>query len=233
VSLPVAILAGGLGTRLGAKAGDLPKALVDVGGKPFLVHQLELLRRNGLDHVVVCAGYRGEAIQDRLAHQRALQMRIEVVLDGPTLLGTGGALKRALPLLGDAFFVLYGDSYLDIDYQAVRRAFEQSRPRGLMTVYRNAGRWDRSNVVFANGRILRYDKRRPTPDMSYIDYGLGILRREALDGVREGEPSDLAEVYEDLVARGELAGLEVHQRFYEIGSPEGLEETRRHLSPRG
>lgn len=232
MSLPVAILAGGLATRLRPLTEDIPKSLVEVAGKPFIVHQLELLRHNGVQRVILCVGYLGEMIRDLLGDGRALGMHIDYVFDGSMLLGTGGALKQALPILGDVFFVLYGDSYLEIDYRAVHVAYEQDDKLGLMTVYRNDGRWDRSNVLFEDGRIVRYDKRHPTPDMCHIDYGLGVLHAEALADVPSNQVYDLADVYVGLLARDRLAGFEVNQRFYEIGSPTGLEETRRYLSTR-
>ncbi|GAF93565.1 unnamed protein product, partial [marine sediment metagenome] len=162
MSLPVAILAGGRGTRLRPLTQTIPKSLLDVAGKPFIVHQIGLLRRNQIDHIVLCVSHLGEMIEEVLGHGRALHVHIDYVFDGPVLLGTGGALKKALPVLGDAFFVLYGDSYLDTDYQAARSAFERNGKLGLITVYRNAGRWDCSNILFVDGRIVRYDKRNPT-----------------------------------------------------------------------
>jgi len=232
VNVPVGILAGGLATRLRPVTREIPKSLIEIAGKPFIIHQIELLRRNGIDHIVLCLGYLGDMVQAALGDGRVLDVHIDYVFDGPTLLGTGGALKKALPLLGEVFFVLYGDSYLDVDYETVRNAFEGSGKLGLMTVYHNAGRWDRSNVLFSNGQIIRYNKRQPAPEMQHIDYGLGVLRKEAFAEFPDGEKFDLAQVYRALSARNQLAGYEVTRRFYEIGSPEGLEETRRYLSRR-
>jgi MurNAc alpha-1-phosphate uridylyltransferase len=231
VSLPVAILAGGRATRLGALAAETPKALIEVAGRPFAAHQLELLRRRGLREVVFCLGHLGEQIEAALGDGARWGLRLRYVHDGPRPLGTGGALRRAVPVLGAAFFVLYGDSYLDCDYAAVAAAFQAAGTLGLMTVYRNDGRWDTSNVHFADGRIWQYDKVAPTPAMRHIDYGLGVLRAAAFAPYPDGEPLDLAAIYEDLLARGQLAACEVAERFYEIGSPAGLEETRRFLQP--
>lgn len=232
MNVPLAILAGGLATRLRPVTREIPKSLIEIAGKPFIIHQIELLRRNGIDHIVLCLGYLGDMVQAALGDGRVLDVHIDYVFDGPTLLGTGGALKKSLPLLGEAFFVLYGDSYLDVDYETVQNAFEESGKLGLMTVYHNAGRWDRSNVLFLNGQIIRYNKRQPAPEMQHIDYGLGVLRKEAFAEFPDGENFDLAKVFQALSARNQLAGYEVTQRFYEIGSPEGLEETRRFLSRR-
>jgi MurNAc alpha-1-phosphate uridylyltransferase len=230
LNLPVAILAGGRATRLGAISQAVPKSLVDVAGKPFAVHQIELLRSNGLGDFVFCVGHLAHAIEDRLGDGREWGVRIRYVHDGPVPLGTGGALAHALDLLGETFFVLYGDSYLDCDYQAVARAFQASGRSGLMTVFRNEDRWDRSNVVFEGGRILRYDKTAVTPEMRHIDYGLGAFRRSAFEGRGADEACDLAAVYQRLIAHGDLAGFEVRNRFYEIGSPAGLRETAEYLA---
>jgi NDP-sugar pyrophosphorylase family protein len=230
--LPVVILAGGVATRLRPLTEKIPKALVDVNGQPFVAHQLNLLRSQGASRVIVCAGYKGEMIRELVGNGAAFGLEVEFVFDGPHLLGTGGAIKHALPLLGEAFFVLYGDSYLLCDYRAVQDAFAASARLGLMTVFRNEGRWDQSNVEFADGRIVAYDKRHRTARMRHIDYGLGMLCRAALDAVPEKQPCDLAALYQDLLRRGELAGHEVTQRFYEIGSFDGLAETRRFLAQR-
>lgn len=233
MSLPVAILAGGLATRLRPVTETIPKSLVDVAGQPFIVHQLALLRRHGLCRVVLCVGHLGESIQDALGDGSRFGVDLAYIFDGPMLLGTGGALQRAVPLLGEAFFVLYGDSYLECDYAVIEQAFWQSRKQGLMTVLRNANQWDRSNVLFRNGRLERYDKRNWTPEMQHIDYGLGILRTDVLAAYLVDVPLDLATVYQDLLARDQLAAVEVSQRFYEIGSPSGLAETRRYLAVKG
>lgn len=228
--LPVAILAGGLGTRLYPVTQAIPKALVEINGEPFLAHQLRLLRANGISRVVLCIGHLGEMIQDFLGDGSRFGIRAEYSFDGPALLGTAGALHKALPLLGDAFFVLYGDSYLPCRFEAVQKAFEASRKPALMTVFRNQGQWDASNVEFENGRIVAYDKRNRTPAMKHIDYGLGVLSRAALEAVVP--PCDLAVLYQDLLKRGDLAACEVAERFYEVGSFGGVEELADYLRQR-
>jgi NDP-sugar pyrophosphorylase family protein len=229
VNLPVAILAGGLATRLRPVTATIPKALVEVAGAPFVFHQLALLRERGVERVVLCLGHLGEQVEAAVGDGRRWGLEVACVRDGPRLLGTGGALRNALPHLGDRFLVLYGDSWLDCDYGDVARSFVESGRAGIMTVYRNDGRWDTSNVVMAGGRIVKYSKVDRDPAMGWIDWGLGGLTAAALAGYPPDEPLDLAAVYSDLVARGELAAYEVGNRFYEIGSPAGLEETRRHL----
>ncbi len=221
---PVAILAGGLATRLRPITETIPKALVPVAGEPFLAHQLRLLHSHGLRRVVLCVGFLGEMIEREFGDGAAFGMKLDYAFDGPTLLGTGGALRRALPLLGEAFLVLYGDSYLPIDYAAAVRAFVASGKPALMTVFHNEGRWDTSNVIFSDGTIRCYDKKKRQPEMQHIDYGLGILCAEVLASRPKDEAFDLAEVYRDLSRSGKLAGCEVRQRFYEIGSHAGLAE---------
>ena len=227
---PIAILAGGLATRLWPVTETMPKALVDVNGEPFIAHQLRLLRTNGIERVIVCAGYLGEMIQGWVGDGARFGLHVAFAFDGPRLLGTAGAIKQAVPALGPAFFVLYGDSYLPCDYRAVQTAFEQSGKRALMTVFRNDGRWDSSNVEFVDGHVVSYDKRHQTPQMHHIDYGLGVFNQSAFAIVPDGQPYDLATLYQDLLKQGELAASEVSRRFYEVGSFAGLEETRRYLA---
>ena len=228
--LPVAILAGGLATRLRPTTARIPKSLVPVAGEPFLSHQLRLLRANGLRRVVLCVGYLGEMIEADFGSGTAFDMELVYAYDGPTLLGTGGAIRHALPLLGEAFYVLYGDSYLPMDYAAAAEGWRASGQPGLMTVFRNAGS-EPSNVEFADGRVVRYDKEKPSPAMEHIDYGLSVYHRDVFASVPEGEPIDLATIQRGLADAGRLAAYEVTQRYYEIGSPAGLAELDRFLTP--
>jgi N-acetyl-alpha-D-muramate 1-phosphate uridylyltransferase len=205
---------------------------VEVNGKPFVVHQLRLLRESGITRVVLCVGHLGEMIEQAIGDGKALGVEVEYSFDGPVLLGTAGALKKALPKLGDSFFVMYGDSYLACDYRAVERAFFARRRLALMTVFRNEGRWDKSNVEFAEGEILRYDKKQKTSRMHFIDYGLGVFHAKAFEQLPPGRPFDLAELYQELLRAGQLAGWEVPERFYEIGSAAGLQDTSDYLAGR-
>jgi len=229
-SLPVVILAGGLATRLRPLTEKIPKTLVEVAGRPFLEHQIELLKGNAIAEVILCVGYLGEMIEERYGGGETLGVRIRYSFDGPKLLGTGGAIKKALALLPDTFFVLYGDSYLPVDYQAVAAVFQEAGKPALMTVYANADAWDTSNVWFEDGRIRLYSKREKPTEMRYIDYGLMICTRNIFDDVADDVPFDLADTLENLSREGQLAGYEVHRRFYEIGSPAGLAELDRLLS---
>jgi len=222
--MPVVILAGGQATRLRPLTDRIPKALVDVAGCPFLWHQLELLKHHGARRVVLAVGYLGKLIQEHFGDGSEMGIELQYSFDGPVLLGTGGAIRQALHLLPDKFFVLYGDSYLPCDYRAVAEAFRRSGRRGLMTVFRNDGLFDTSNVQFEDGRIVRYDKQNRTPAMRHVDYGLGAFDRNVFAELPVGQNCDLADIYQSLLEDGTLAAFEVHERFYEIGSPEGLRD---------
>lgn len=227
--LPVAILAGGLATRLHPITEDIPKSLIEVAGKPFISHQLEYLRKQGVDSVVLCIGFLGEMIQGIVGDGSRWDIHVSYSLDGPVPLGTGGALRRALPLLGDDFFILYGDSYLPLNFSSVENAYLNSGKKGLMTVLRNHDQWDKSNVEFDDGRIFEYNKVKIRPQMHYIDYGLGLLEKSTLQAYVAEEAFDLSKVYNDLSLAGELAGYEVFERFYEIGSHQGIVDTQTYL----
>jgi N-acetyl-alpha-D-muramate 1-phosphate uridylyltransferase len=225
---PVCILAGGLGSRLGATVRDTPKPLLEVAGEPFLIHQLRLLARYGAARVVLSVGYLGELIERRIGASR-FGIEICYSYDGPRPIGTLGAVRKAAPLLGPRFLVLYGDTYLRIDYLAVAREWQDSGLLALMTVLRNEGRWDTSNVVFDGRRVDCYDKRTPTSDMEWIDYGLGGLTKDALALVGP-ESNDLADLYHHLAGRGQVFGFAATHRFYEIGTPAALAETGEFLA---
>jgi len=221
---PVAILAGGLATRLRPATEKIPKALLRVSGEPFLVHQLRLLYSKGFRKIVLCVGYLGELIEEKIGDGKRLGLQIDYSFDGPTLLGTGGALKRAISKLGDQFLVIYGDSYMPVDYAAVVEAFVRSEKPALMTVFENEGRWDASNVWFEEGEIHRYHKKERTSQMRHIDYGISVLTAGVFAAFPDNAPFDVADLYSRLVSEKQMAAYEVKQRFYEIGSAEGLAE---------
>jgi NDP-sugar pyrophosphorylase family protein len=221
----LALLAGGLATRLHPLTQQVPKAMLEVAGEPFIAHQLRLLRREGIAHVVLCVGFLFEQIADFVGDGRRFGLSVDYRVDGPKLLGTGGALRNALSVLGEEFLVMYGDSWLDTGYAPIVEAFRASGKPALMTVFRNEGQWDTSNVWFEDGRIRRYDKRERLPEMRYIDWGLGVMKAKVLAKWPADTAFDVADVYRDLSSSGDLAGYEVTTRFYEIGSPDGLRET--------
>jgi NDP-sugar pyrophosphorylase family protein len=241
LNISVALLAGGLATRLRPITEKIPKSLVPVAGKPFLAHQLELLHARGIRHVVLCIGYLGEMIQRDFGDGSAYGVRLDYSFDsshrsdakadGVKLLGTGGAIKRALHLLGEEFFVLYGDSYLPLEYAPVAEFFRRSGKLGCMTVFRNEGRYDTSNVVYREGEIVVYDKKDRLPEMQHIDYGLSLFKAAAFSPYPADQAFDLADVMGKLVREKQLAGYEVPERFYEMGSPSGLKELEDLLAP--
>jgi len=228
---PVCILAGGPGTRLGEHVREVPKPLLEVAGAPFLDHQLRLLASHGVSQIVLCVGYLGEMIEHEIG---AARHGISVVYsyDGPGLDGTLGAIRRARPLLGERFLVLYGDTYLRVDYRAVAESWQSGGRPAVMAVLRNEGRWDASNAVLRDGMVERYDKANPTSDMQWIDYGLGGLTDAAIAWAPAGE-RDLSGLYRVLAERGELMGFEATERFFEIGTPTALAETDAFLRAQG
>jgi NDP-sugar pyrophosphorylase family protein len=230
------ILAGGLGTRIRSHAGDRPKALIPVAGRPFVDHQLELLAAGGVEDVVFCIGFGGGALSEHVGDGSAHGLRVRYVDESDELRGTAGALRLALDegALRDAFFVLYGDSYLPLDYRRVWESFRASHLPALMTVYRNEGRWDASNAIVEDGRVVLYDKPGAHPragERRWIDYGLSVLNADLIaERVPPGAVLDLADLFHELSLEGKLAAFEADERFYEIGSPEGLADLDRHLT---
>jgi MurNAc alpha-1-phosphate uridylyltransferase len=227
--LPVAILAGGLATRLRPITETIPKALIEIAGEPFVNHQLRYLKKQGISSVVLCIGYLGEMIKSVVGDGSQFGLQVHYSFDGPKLLGTGGAIKAALPKLGSDFYIFYGDSYLPIEFEPVEKAYFSSNKLGLMTVLRNNNQWDKSNVIYENGQLVEYNKELLKPNMSYIDYGLGIIRADVFAAYPEDEFFDLSKVYNQLSLNKELCGYEVFERFYEIGSHQGIVETEEYL----
>ena len=220
----LALLAGGLATRMRPQTLWTAKSMLPVAGEPFLGHQLRLLAAQGIREIVICCGHLEEQLRRYAGDGSGWGCRIRYSPDGPAPLGTGGALRNALPLLGPRFLVMYGDSYLPAPLGPIWQSFLHSRAVGMMSVYRNAGRWDVSNVEVSEGNIRDYNKEFQTPQMRHIDYGFSCFRAEAFDPWPAGSRFDLADVMTDLLVRGQLAACEVNERFYEVGSPAGLAE---------
>jgi len=224
------VLAGGLGTRMRAYTEQIPKALIPVDGTAFIDLQLAWMASHGVTEVVMSIGYRGDLLQNHVGDGARFGIPIRYVDEGSELRGTGGALRFALAAgaLAETFLVTYGDSFLPIDFAALKGAFHAGKQPAAMTVLHNGGRWDTSNVVFENGRLVVYDKKRadrPAADYQYIDYGVSVLARSLIaEHVPETGQYDLAELFHDLSLRGELTGIEVFERFYEVGSPAGLRD---------
>lgn len=230
-TLTCAIVCGGLATRLWPLTEKIPKSLITINGEPFISHQLRLLAANDVRKVVLCVGYLGKMIEDFVSDGEQFGVEVKYSFDSSVPLGTAGAVRNALQLLPESFFVLYGDSYLPCNYRAIASAFEAATESlALMTIYRNDNKFDNSNVEIANNRIVRYDKRNLTSAMHHIDYGLGVFRSVVFNSLPYQRPYDLADVYQDLIAKGQLASFEVKQRFYEIGSAQGIRHLEEHLA---
>jgi NDP-sugar pyrophosphorylase family protein len=228
--LPVAILAGGLATRLRPLTDRVPKSLLTIAGRPFIFHQLDLLGDQGVRRVVLCVGHLGDQIQAAVGSGEAFGLTVEYSFDGGELKGTGGSLRQALSKLGEEFFVLNGDSYLPCSLAGIQAAYATAGRPALMTVLRNENRWDKSNVSYSGGRVIEYDKHSSRTDLAHIDVGISVVSRGVLLRYAGSRAIDLSDIWRDLSLRGELAALEVSERFYEIGSPNGLRETDAYLS---
>jgi NDP-sugar pyrophosphorylase family protein len=235
--LPVVVLAGGLATRMMPMTSRIPKVLLPVAGTPFLDLQLAWLRSQSMERVIISTGHLGDMVQSHVRRHRPYGLAIDVIDDGARRLGTGGAVRRVIDsgLVDDAFFVLNGDSFLSVSFDDVESTFRTAGLPAVMTVLRNQGRWDSSNAVFADGRVVLYDKRpeHRVGGMEWIDYGLSVIAASALAGsVPANAVADLSDVMHDLSVQGQLGGFEVTDRFYEIGSPAGLHDLEQHLAQR-
>ena len=223
--LTVAIIAGGLATRLHPITENIPKSLVEVAGKPFIQWQLENLKDQGINNVMVCVGHLGKMIIEFISSKNNFGLNINFSEDGPNLLGTGGSIKNASDYLGKDFFLLYGDSYLPVNFSDIQNSYFRQRKPGLMTILKNNNKWDKSNVIYEKGEILEYNKKVAKKKMQYIDFGLCILSKKTLKNYPSNSKFDIADVYESLSKKQQLGSYLVHTRFYEIGSLKGLKET--------
>jgi len=228
IDMQIAILAGGLATRLGDLTRNQPKSMLKIRGETFLEHQLELLRRGGIKNIVLCIGHMGEQIERHFGNGRKYGVSIKYSLEDK-LLGTAGALKKAEVLLNDTFFTMYGDSYLFLDFSVAMRYFKSQNKLALMTVYKNCDRYDRSNTVVEGNLVKKFSKKERTEDMVYIEYGANIFKKEALKMVPENQYYSLDDLFPRLIEMKELLALEVKERFYEVGSPQGLREFEEYM----
>jgi len=228
--MQIAIIAGGRGTRLAPITDVIPKPMVLVHGKPFLEHEIMLLKENGVLDFVLCVGYLSKVIMDHFGDGKRFGVRIRYSDDGKKPLGVIGSLKNAEPLLEDYFFMTYGDAYLRADYSHAMKEFQHSEKLGMMFVYENKNKFGRSDVEVRDGLVASYDKKNQTPDMTFINYGLIALRREALTRVPVGSEFGEQEFFGQLIRENELVAHVTKERFYEIGSKESLEEFRKFIS---
>jgi len=226
--MQVVILAGGLATRLGNLTRNQPKSMVKVWGKPFLEYQLAVLRRGGIEDIILCIGHMGEQIERHFGNGSKYGVNIKYSIEDK-LLGTAGALKKAEALLYDRFFTMYGDSYLFLDFSLVMSYFESRNKLALMTVYKNNDRYDRSNTIVEEGLVKKFSKKERTRDMVYIEYGANIFKKEALEMIPENQFYSLDDFFPSLIKMEELLAFEVKERFYELGSPQGFEEFKTYI----
>jgi NDP-sugar pyrophosphorylase family protein len=226
--MQVAILTGGLATRLGDLTRNKPKSMLKIRGKTFLEYQLELLKRAEIKNIVLCIGHMGEQIERHFGNGRNYGVNIEYSLEDK-LLGTAGALKKAEALLNEVFFTMYGDSYLFLDFPAAMRYFKSQNKLALMTVYRNYDRYARSNTVVEGNSVKNFSKKERTGGMVYIEYGANIFNKDALRMIPENQFYSLDDVFHRLVEMDELLAFEVKERFYEIGSPQGVKEFEEYI----
>jgi NDP-sugar pyrophosphorylase family protein len=222
--LPIVMLCGGLAKRMRPLTDDLPKSLIPINGEPFIFHQLRLLKRQGIRDVILCVGFLGEQVEAAVGDGQQFGLNVTYVYEGEKLLGTGGAIINLGKQLPEQFFMMYGDSYLTCDFKAVAARFKSSGKSALMTVYHNQDRFDSSNVVYAGGTIETYDKVNKIPQMQHIDYGLSCFDKSVFENYTPGHVIDLADIYIELIKQNQLAGFEVSERFYEIGSFAGKKE---------
>jgi NDP-sugar pyrophosphorylase family protein len=227
--IKVAILAGGLGKRLGSLTLDTPKSMIKINNKPFIEWQLNLLSKKGVSEVVLCTSHYSQIIKDYVEDGKRFNIEVKYSDDGPDQLGTGGAIRNAIDILGDSFMVMYGDSYLDIDYFEVEKVFGESNFPAMMIIYRNKGKYDLSNVLFETSIIKKYSKKNVNSNFQYIDFGLSLFKSEVFKEIKKGTYLDLADLCEELAENGKLAGFEVKNRFYEVGSKEGIKDFSRYL----
>ena len=230
--MQVAILAGGRGTRLKPITNKVPKSLIAVCGRPFLEYQLDFFKKSGVRDIVLCVGYLGEQIVNHFGNGRKFGVNITYSYDGEQLLGTAGALKNATRLLDGEFFVIYGDSYLFLDFATIMSYFHRFDKLGLMVVYKNYDRYGRSNVVIEDNLVTQYSTKDKTEGMVYIDYGVSVLRKKALELVPQNQHYSLEELLARPIKQKELLAYKVNKGFYQIGSLEGLNEFKRYISQR-
>ena len=227
--LPLVVLAGGFGTRLGSLTENIPKCLIKIRGRAFVDWQIDSFIMNGISEIVFCVSHKSEMVQDYLGDGSKYGIRIQYSVDGIMQLGTGGAIVKALPMLGENFGVIYGDSYLPIRFKEVEDSFLDRNFLCLMTVYKNQELLDASNIEFLDGHIKEYRKNSKNPRMLHIDYGLMYFKGKAFKRYQSGEYLDLTNIFNDMVASNEIAGFEVHKRFYEVGSLKGIDSLSEYI----
>lgn len=227
--MQIVILCGGLATRLYPLTKKIPKSMIRIEGKPFLEHQLDLLKKNKIKNILLCIGYKGEQIKKYFGSGKKFGVKIRYSREKKKLLGTAGALKNAEKLLDDAFLVMWGDSYLPFDFQGAIKFFKKFNNLGLLTVYKNCNRYEPSNVEVEGNFVKVYSKKRKTKKMKYIDYGVSIFRKEILKFIPKNQVYDISRLNQLLIKKKQLLAFPSRKRFYQIGTFSGIEEFRKYL----
>ena len=227
--MQIVILCGGKATRLYPLTKKIPKSMMRFEGKPFLEQQLDLLKKNRIFDIVLCVGYKAEQIKKYFGDGKNFGVEIKYSSDKKRLLGTGGALKKAENLLEDSFLVMWGDSYLPFNFQKAIKFFKKSNKPGMMIVFKNLNKYEPSNVEVKNNLVKSYSKKRKTKKMKYIDYGISIYRKEVLKYLPKNQVCDLTKLQQALIKKRQLLAYPAEKRFYQIGSPDGLEELKNYI----
>jgi len=227
--MQIVVLCGGKATRLYPLTKKIPKSMIRFEGKPFLEQQLDLLKKNRIFDIVLCVGYKAEQIKKYFGDGKNFGVEIKYSSDKKKLLGTGGALKKAENLLEDSFLVMWGDSYLPFNFQKAIKFFKKSNKPGMMIVFKNLNKYEPSNVEVKNNLVKSYSKKRKTKKMKYIDYGISIYRKEVLKHLPKNQICDLTKLQQALIKKRQLLAYPAEKRFYQIGSPDGLEELKNYI----
>jgi len=227
--MQIVVLCGGKATRLYPLTKKIPKSMMRFEGKPFLEKQLDLLKKNRIFDIVLCVGYKAEQIKKYFGDGKNFGVEIKYSSDKKRLLGTGGALKKAENLLEDSFLVMWGDSYLPFNFQKAIKFFKKSNKPGMMIVFKNLNKYEPSNVEVKNNLVKSYSKKRKTKKMKYIDYGISIYRKEVLKHLPKNQICDLTKLQQALIKKRQLLAYPAEKRFYQIGSPDGLEELKNYI----
>ena len=223
------ILCGGLATRLGKITKNIPKSMVKIKNKPFLEYQIEILKKRSIKDIVLCVGHLSDQIEQYFGNGENFGVNIKYSYDGDKQLGPIGALKNAEDLLKEDFFIMYGDSYIDVDFQQISSFFKKHDKLGLMVVYKNFNKYDKSNLIIKDNIIIAYGEKERTEDMVYIDYGTSILSKKSMKLIPKNTFYSTGQLFTDLISKGELIAFEVKNRFYHIGNPDALEEFNNYI----
>ena len=226
--MQIVILCGGLATRLGDLGKDTPKSMIQIKGKPFLEYQIENVKKHLITDIVLCVGHLSEQIEDYFGNGENLGVNIRYSYDKDKPLGPIGALKNAESLLQDTFFIMYGDSYVFVDFDKVYSYFKKQNKIALMVVYQNFDKFDSSNIIINNEKVVKYDGEK-TKETTYIDYGVSLFRKKILQDVPQDVFYSTNDLFSKLVKQKELLAYEVKKRFYHIGTPEALKEFKKYI----